>query len=193
MDLSILEPAFESGLCKLGVLQGVPDNEEMTFGASRAGNFPDDASFVMDKKFPKDIKLADVLENLDHALVVSERLKSFLEGIPGALKNNEVYSVAIVNHKGRTEKAAYFLLHQVNRPAAVDTKKTAGTKSKIMPDTYSDIEKLVLNEKKLDPEAQIFRLHEIPSKVFVRGELASKLTEKGFTGFELTPFEYYQF
>jgi len=50
-----------------------------------------------------------------------------------------------------------------------------------------------LNEKKLDPEAQIFRLHEIPSKVFVRGELASKLTEKGFTGFELTPFEYYQF
>jgi hypothetical protein len=28
--------------------------------------------------------------------VASERFKSFLEGIPGALKNNEVYPVAII-------------------------------------------------------------------------------------------------
>jgi hypothetical protein len=49
MEFKILEAAFETGICKLGVLQGVPDNDEMTFGASRAGNFPADACFVMEK------------------------------------------------------------------------------------------------------------------------------------------------
>jgi hypothetical protein len=193
MDLKILEPAFETGICKLGVLQGVPDNDEMTFGASRAGNFPADASFVMEKKFPKDVKLADILRNLDSAIVASERFKSFLDGIPGALKNNEVYPVAIINHKSRKEKAPYFLIHQVNRPAAVDPKKSVGAKSKIMPDTYVFVEKLVLDEKKIDPEVHIFRLHEIPGKVLVRGELASKIAEQKFTGFRLKPFEGYRF
>jgi hypothetical protein len=193
MDLKILEPAFETGVCKLGVLQGVPDNDEMTFGASRAGSFPVDASYVMNKKFPKDVKLADILLNMDNAVVASERFKSFLEGIPGALKNNEVYPVAIINHKGRKEKAPYFLIHQVNRPAAVDPKKSVGAKSKIMPDTYVFVEKLVLDEKKLDPEVQLFRLHEIPGKVLVRGELASKIAAQKLTGFRLKPFEGYRF
>jgi len=193
MDLKIIEPAFERGVCKLGVLQGVPDNDEMTFGASRAGDFPAEANYVMDKQFPKDIKLADVLINTDRALVASERLKSFLEGIPGVLKNNEVYPVAIINHKGRKEKAPYFLIHQVNRPAAVDPKETVGARSKVMPDTYVFVQKLVLDEEKIDPEVQLFRLHEIPGKVLVRGELASKLAEQKFTGFRLKPFEGYRF
>ncbi len=193
MDLRILVPAFETGICKLGVLQGVPDNDEMTFGASRAGNFPADASFVMQKKYPKDVKLADILLNMDKAVVASERFKSFLEGIPGALKNNEVYPVAIINHKGRKEKAPYFLIHQVNRPAAVDPKQSVGAKSKIMPDTYVFVEKLVLDEKKIDPEVQLFRLHEIPGSVLVRGDLANKIAAQKLTGFRLKPFEGYRF
>jgi hypothetical protein len=96
------------GVCRLLTIQNVPEREYLRLGRSQVATFPDDACFKMSPDFPKDVKLADVLSNRSRLLVVSERLKDLLSA-SDALKHNEVYEVGILNHKGRREKAKYFL------------------------------------------------------------------------------------
>lgn len=135
----------------------------------------------MPSSFPKDIKLADALDNTDGFLVFSEKLVDFLSS-QLALKSNEVLEVGIVNHKGRREQAKYFIVHQISRPKCVDEQKTVGTKSHINPAEYQFLESLVLVEDRLDPEVAIFRAAEYSDEAIFRAALAEKILAAGFTG-----------
>lgn len=169
------------GVCSLDTIQNVPEWAEMHHGEPQEGKFPEEAHFVMNPRHPKDIKLADALDNKDGLLVFSEKLVDFLKKHK-ALKNNEVLPVGIVNHKGRREKARYFVVHQIERPKCVDGGKTKGVKSPLLPDKYQFLDKLVLNEKKIDPAIAIFRPDEAPTATLFRSDLADKILAAEFTG-----------
>lgn len=178
MGFTLLQP---KGICRLNVLLSVPDSEDMYTGAARTGRFPADAHFEMNEDFPKDIKLADALGNKDTFLVVSERLADFLASAK-ALKNNELLEVGIVNHKGRREKAKYFIVHQIKRPSCVDKKKTVGTVSNIDRTQYQFVDELVLDESRIDPKVAILRAAEYPDVPLFRRDLAEQIEGAGFTG-----------
>jgi hypothetical protein len=167
--------------CRLRGIQNVSAWAHMHMGQPQAGKFPDDAHFVMNEKFPKGIKLGDVILNQEGLLVCSQKLVSFLEAHK-ALKNNEVLPVGLVNHKGRREKDAYFVVHQINRPKCVDHAKSDGVKSPINPDVYQELRKIVLIDEAIDPEVAIFRPAECPEAPLFRSDLADKILAEGFTG-----------
>jgi hypothetical protein len=181
MDYRIFNLLVPKGICWLGAIRGVPDWAKVHRGDSQAGRFPDDAYYEMSPNHPKDIKLADALWNTNGFLVISERLLDFLSG-EKALKNNEVFDVAIVNHKGRRERAKYFIVHQVNRPTCADKKKSVGVWSAIDSSTYASLEKLVLVNDAIDPEAVIFRPAEFSERALFRSDLAEKVLAGAFTG-----------
>ena len=98
----------------------------------------------MDPSFPKDIRLEDTMRNDDHLLVVSERVKELLEA--EKVPRQEMLPVAIFNHKGRKEKAPYFLIHQLDIQDCINLKKTKWKKNPSDEEQITDVRKLTLDE-----------------------------------------------
>lgn len=178
------------GVCHLMSIENVPAWAQMQQGESQAGKFPEDAFFRMSDDFPKDVKLADALFNISSMLVVSERFAEFLKK-EKFLAHNEVHPVAILNHKGRREKAKYFIVQQIDNPRCVDAARTKGKKSRILPDEYNVMQKLVIDEKKVKKEYALFRAYEYKDRVLVRADVAAKVEGAGFTGIEFHDLEGY--
>ncbi len=177
----IIEYTPPKGVCRLGNLKNVENVAALMRNVPQAGRFPDDAFFPMDEEFPKAVKLADVLDNSVSLLVVSEKLAEFLKK-EKLLAHNEVHPVGIDNHKGRREKAKYFIIHQIDDPKCVDAAKTVGEKSTLQADEYNTLEKLVIDEKKVPRDYAIFRAAEYKDRILVRSEAADKIEKAGFTG-----------
>jgi hypothetical protein len=154
------------------------------------GQFPADAQFQMDPDRPKDVRLADVLENMNSFLVASERLKDLFMTW-NALKKCEILPVGVLNHKGRHEKANYFIIHQTDHPKCVDEAQSIGEKSPLAPSEYTSLTKLVFDESKIDPELAILRLAEYRNRVFFRRDIVDKILTSGVTGLKFYEVESY--
>jgi len=189
-EYMISEIVSPKGVCHLSDIENVDDWARMHQNEPQAGRFPENASFKMSSDFPKDVKLADALANVDGFLVVSERFANFLAD-QKALAHNEVHPVGIVNHKGRREQAKYFIIHQIDDPKCVDESKTVGKKSTLMPDQFSTLKTLALDAKRIDGTYVIFRPAEYKLRVFFRSDLAEKIESAGFTGIEFFDLEDY--
>jgi hypothetical protein len=192
MKFLVLVLVRSSGVCTLESIRKVEDFHNFTLGVSMKDGFPEDASMVMDRESPKDLGLADALWNTSSLLVVSDKFKRILEGIPGALHDNEFLNVTIVNHKGRSVKDPYFIIHQLNNPPAVDEGKTQGRRSKLAPDTFQFVDKMVLDESKIPKDRMLFRVKQFSEVVFIRADLAQKLEPLGLTGFELREIDAHE-
>ena len=169
------------GVARLGIIKNVADWAEMQHGESMKGRFPKDAYFEMSDDFPKDVKLVDVHSNLNNFLVVSQRFKDLLQSAD-ALKRNEVYEVGIVNHKGRREKTSYFVIHQIDHLKCADESQCVGVKSRLDPDEYQSLRKLVLDEKKIDPSLSLFRALAYRPMPLFRRDLAVKIEAAELSG-----------
>ena len=181
------------GACRLRTIKNVPNDHRFSIGASFSKDFPADALFRMNDSFPNDTRLVDSLRNLSALLVVSERFKNALEAIPGALVQNEVLPVAIVNHRGRKEKAPYFIIHQLARPECLDEAKTKGTRSKIAPAQFQFLKKMVLDVRRIPPSLMLFRAAQYPQLPLVRRDVAESLAKLDLVGVELCDIARYQF
>lgn len=185
MNYLILLARGSDGACMLGGLREVEKSWQFYEGISRAKDFPDDANYRMDPSFPKDIRLEDTMRNDDHLLVVSERVKKFLQA--EKVPRQEILPVAIFNHKGRKEKAPHFLIHQLDIQNCINLKKTKWKKDTSDEEAITDVRKLTLDESKIDKDAQLFRLKSYGIPLIIRADLAEKITKAGFTGFQFIP------
>jgi hypothetical protein len=190
MNYMISRVTLPKGICNLGAIKNVPGWARMMNGASQIGQFPEEAQFQMDPDRPKDVKLADVLENMNSFLIVSERLKDLFVTW-NALKKCEVLPVGILNHKGRLEKAHYFIIHQVDHPQCVDEGQSIGEKSPLDPSEYISVTKLVFDESKIDPELAILRPLEYRNRAFFRRDIVDKILTTGITGLKFYEVESY--
>jgi hypothetical protein len=171
------------------MLQNVKDDYNMMEGVSRSDDWPDDAQFRMDPDFPKDIKLEDFIVNENSLLVVSERVKSIVEA--QAAVGNELLPVAVVNHKGRREKAPCYVLHQVTLQECIDLDKSVYTRNAIDPEHFSEMQKIVIDESKVDPKRGLLRMAHYPRVAVFRRDFADTLVQQGITGLMVVEFDQY--
>jgi hypothetical protein len=193
MKYLILKTKASNGFCRVRTIKNVPRDHRLNTGVSCLGDFPEDALFKMNDSFPKDIRLPDSISNISSLLVVSERFKAALEGVPGALLQNEVLPVKIVNHRGRTEKAPYFIIHSLSYPACIDEAKSKGEKSSIDPSQFQFMKKMVLDPTRIPSELMLFRAAQFPALPLVRTDLADSLRKLELTGFEFHEIAGYEF
>lgn len=181
----ILKTVKARGVAPLESIENVDDPQDLIFGVSRAKGFTPDATFRMDSDFPKDVGVADAFVNTSSLLVVSERVKNALEAVPGALFENDVLPVKIINHKKRAEKGPFFIIQQVNHPECLDEQATAGVRMPINPKKFQFMTNMVLDEKKVGEKKMLFRVAQFPNVPLVRRDLAEALQAQKFTGLEL--------
>jgi hypothetical protein len=184
MQYLIGESDVGRGACRLKSLKGVKRGYELFDGISRASDFPPDARIDMDADFPDDIRTEDFISNLTSVLVVSERTRQVLD--VAGVKNNEFLPVTVFNHKQRKEKGPFYVLHQVELQDCIDFEKTVCTRNAIDPDLLSTIERLVLDERRIDPAVSLFRLKYFPYAPMFREDLVEQIRSAGLTGIKFT-------
>jgi hypothetical protein len=179
-DFLIWDSAVVPNACCLAQLVNVDDQFELPKGIRRAAAFPSEAAFTMDPDFPNDTLLTDNLVNTDRLVVVSPKLKAFLES--QRLAKVEYLPVTILNHKGRPASRDYFIVHPVDLAACVDTERSDVEWSVIDPTSIDSATRLVIDETALDPEVALFRPRPFYDVVLVRRPLAEAIDAQRFSG-----------
>lgn len=167
----------------------VDDAWELDEGVPRLATWPDDLECGMDDSNPTDIELSDNLYGTEFNLV-SSRVKEIIEAEvePGQV---EFLPVKIRNHKGRIEKAPYYLLHPLECVECIDIDASGVQWNEITADLIATMDGLVLDEDKIPTDQKIFRLKYLGFVVLVRDDLIEKLEQAGLKGIEFLETEGY--
>lgn len=175
----------EPHACTLRDIEGFDKIFELMKGISQAGKFPSDVKMKMDERKPNDTLLVDNVKNLKNILVISERLKSFLEA--KSINNLEYLPITILDHKGRPIEQEYFILNPINNPDCLDLNVTDPEWSQIDDTLITHVKKLAVQKEWRDDNHIIFRPKFYRSRPFVSAKLAQEITEGGFTGVRWQP------
>jgi hypothetical protein len=170
----------EANSCVLGSPKGIEKSYELNKGIPRAHNFPPDVSFGFDPDHPKNIALTDNLMNTDGLVVVSKNLKEFLGS--KNLVNVEYLPVTILNHKNKVASRDYFIVHPIFPQDCLDAAKSGCAYSDVAPDEIMFLEMLAIDESRIDPKVQLFRVKNYYRPILIKDDLANEIAKKGFKG-----------
>lgn len=179
-----------TSFCVLRGIQNVEDDYELSKGVSRAQRFPKDACFHMDPKYKKYVALADNIDNLNRFLVVSRRLKEFIES--KSPPDVEYLRVSIINHKKKVASDEYFIINPLRVIDCIDKEKTRILWNNIDPEKISACSDVVLHPEALDDSLLLFRPKHLEYYVMVHPDFAREIEGAGFTGLRFTDLDEFE-
>jgi|SoiMethySBSTD1v2_1073268.scaffolds.fasta_scaffold2293214_2 hypothetical protein len=159
-------------------IQGVERAYELAYGVSRVTGFPSTATFRMHPDFPTDTLPSDNIVNVGDLILVSDRLRQFLE--TRHLEKVEFLPVTILNHKKRALRERYTLVHPIEPVECLDADKSGADWSDDK-DIIWDVERIVLRNKDIPKSRQLFRPRFFPKIVLVRRDLADAMSAAEFS------------
>ena len=170
---------LEKNACDLLEFRGFEDSYQLKDGVSLGDVWPDDVEMEMNEDHPDDTLLLDSLFNIKSLMVISARVKSYLElqEIPDA----EFLSVNIKNHKGRYIDEEYFILNLIKHVDCLDTVASKAEES-MMSDDIMEVQGIVLKQTELLEERPLFRLKLFGEPTIVDRSFAAEIDAQGFTG-----------
>jgi hypothetical protein len=166
--------------CVLDELSGVDEEWKLTKGTPLADGFPQNAVFRMDPEFPNNTVMTDSLRNTDLLIVGSLKLAQFLQSRQA--NGLEYLPVAIANPKKKIVSKDYCIIHPTDPVDCLDVAKSGARWSKIDKQSINAVKKLVLQEDKIDPKREVFRLQSFFDVILVKRDLAEAMDAQGFTG-----------
>jgi hypothetical protein len=126
------------------------------------------------------IQISDVIDNALAFLMGSKKLKELLA--KHALADIEYLQFTLLNHKGRVASKDCFIMNVIGTVDCVDKDRTEGETSSLTPERYTEIERLFLDDDKINPDLKIFRITSMPELIIVREDLKEKIEEEQITG-----------
>jgi hypothetical protein len=122
--------------------------------------------------------LNDYLVNAEQRLVVSGRLKTFLQnaGVPDV----EYLPVQVIDPSGLRLDDSYSIVHTLNSPDCLDLDACGARRSRVVPSKAEKIQRIVFKQ---DPERALFRPGNFNKITLVSWTLAEAIAAHGFTGF----------
>lgn len=179
MEYVVWDTQDEGNSCSVRRLEGISDTFQLLHGVPRAATLDTPARYYMDSTQPRALGLTDSLINTDSFLVISEKLKRFLEVEGGP--SLEFLPVEIVNHKGRVA-AQYFICHPVAPQDCLDLAGSRAKTSAVDPGTVLTIKRLVIDPSRIDAGLRVFRVQRLWEVVLVERALAEAISDAGFRG-----------
>ena len=189
-DFVFWEKDRRADYCVLGFLEGFEDDWKLVRGMPLAEEWPHGVQLGMDPDFNRQIKLSDHLDNPNEVIVASPALRAFLEerDVPGL----EFLPVEIINHKNKLASDEFTIVNLLAAPDCLDIEASHVTWNDILPEYVSDVEQIILNANRIDPDVGLFRARTFARPIFVRRDLADAILDAGLTGirfFELEDWE----
>jgi hypothetical protein len=176
----LLDGDSGSLFCELDFIENFEDTHKLYKGWPLAGEWPGNVLFRMDPTSKKQIKLSDHLVNHNNVIVASSKLQQFVLG--SGVPNIEILPIKIIDHKKRVASKEYAIIHLVTTQDCINTKISKVTWNDINPEQVLSMERLVIDEEKVDKKSVLFRAKGLVNQIFVRRDFANKLQEGGYTG-----------
>lgn len=175
------------GYCLLDQLEGFEDEWAVGQGFSLATNPPDDLTMSMSEDEPRKTVLPDYVQNTNSLLIVSPRLRTFLE--TEQVNNVEYYPLTIKNHKGKVASREYFVAHLINHVDCINVEASGVTWSGMGLDTQRImlIRKLVLDPARVPEDRRLFFPRYYSEIPVLRTEIAEAMRRGGFTNVDIVP------
>jgi hypothetical protein len=161
------------------------DDYRLSEGLPARGWFPGSLRFTLSRD--SGVRVADSIPNVLSLLIVSDRLKQALE--VRANSKIEFLPVSILNKKKRPLVEPYYVANLLGSIACMDREKSEFKMNAVLKDQVLWFARLVLDEPRIPPKANLFRLREQMDLVLVRDDLADVLAK--FTGLRLPPLDEY--
>jgi hypothetical protein len=143
----------------------------------------------MNPEFPLDTVLVDAPWNLEQWIVISPRVRDFLQARD--VGHVEYLPVKIIDHRGRVASRDYTIAHPVGPVDCIDMKKSKFVWDPEM-DEMESLRRVVLREDRIPSDRHLFRLAKFYQPVVVRRHLAQALDAEGFTGIRWTELNKYR-
>jgi uncharacterized protein DUF1629 len=175
--------------CELDQLVGVDRVYRLSSGTEMLSGWPVEAAFHMDPDLPNDTLLIDNVRNVEEKIVVSERLKTFLEA--QSLVSVEYLPVTIINHKGKPADESYFIVHPLGVVDCLDLDACEITWSRIDPKQIRRLKRLVIEEPSLTAGRMLFRIKGLAGVILVHRDLAKAIDRQEFSGVSWKELEDY--
>ncbi len=167
--------------CVLTDLQGVANLYELDEGVPRAQSFPNDASFSMHPDWPNDTLLIDAYETRYDLTVISPAFADFLQALD--IPDLEFLPVIVLDHSNRPV-ADYFILHPIQSIDCLDVEASNAEFDTMDEDRVEELDELVLSENDVPEDRAVFRVSGLAGALFFHREVAAKISEQNFVGFE---------
>jgi uncharacterized protein DUF1629 len=154
-------------------------------GVSLAANPPEKLTMSMYADEPTNTVLPDYVQNMDRLLIVSPRLRSFLEA--QQVSNVEYYPLEIKDHKGKVASDEYSVAHLINHIECIDV-AASGVKwmgEGLDTQRIFRIKSLVIDPAKVPGDRTLFFPRYYDKHTILRRRLAEALRNEGFTNLEV--------
>jgi hypothetical protein len=166
--------------CVLDELVGFDEDFELTAGTPLAANFPKGVHFTLHPDYPHNLVLIDTLNNIHRVIVGSKRLREFFEA--RGTKLLEFLPVGIMGHKKKLLSRDYAIVHPVSPVDCLKVEECGARFSNLVESRISALKRLVLDESRIEPQREIFRINSFFDVVMVRRDLAEAIDKEQFTG-----------
>lgn len=161
------------------------DVATLRHGGSFAHRFPEDATYRLIPD--SNGLLPDNLSNSDGQVVISLRLKQFLDEQKAT--NVEFLPVRVAGAGGKT-LATYFIAHPVR--LQLTAWDSAASECTWKDRRVVKIERLVIDARRLQRPGSLFRVHIVDRPVFVARALAERISAAAFTGLRFVEIDDYR-
>lgn len=145
----------------------------MAEGDPMGADYPQDVPWQMCREIPGK-KLPSLIGTSCGYLVVARPLKEVFEqaGVP-----IECLPFTLLDHKKRVASRDYFIINPLGTFDCLDLQKSHITWSQKVPGAVLDLDKPVLDPKKIGHASDLFRILEDPTIIVLSAALAKKLQE----------------
>jgi hypothetical protein len=189
MDYVVWNAKSEGNSCLLLPIEDVERDWELLKGVPRAHDFPAGAIMRMSDLHKREIGVLDNVMNQSALVVVSERLRRFLE--ERSLPNVEYLPIKIMNHKRRVASDTHVIVHAIEPQDCLDVAQSGASFSGIIPTDITRVKNLVLDPGRIDPKVPLFRIKNFGYPTIVARSLAEDILKAGFTGTYFTELGRY--
>ena len=178
--------SVDSKACVLEVIENVADAFELSRGISRVTDFPDDALIRMDRNFPKQIKLADQLDNDSGLTIVSTKIADAIKAL--SLTDVELLPISILDHKGSDVDQHYFIVNPCTVLDCIDKEASSLMWNPLDENLIAGVLGLVLQEG-FESDSMIFRPKHFPQRIMVREDFVKKIEAIDASGVRFVPID----
>ena len=181
----VKHPADSGEYCILDHMEGFEDAWEVSRGISQAAHPPAKVTMGLYDNNADRTRLPDLVKNIEGVMVVSPKLKAFLEA--QKVTHVEYYPVEIHNNQGQVLSRDYFIAHLIDPVDCIDTQATQCVWSNkgLKTERIMCADSLTILPEKIPQDRRMFRLYQLDEVLVVRKDLADALKQGGFTNLKI--------
>ena len=176
---------IEADAAVLVDFEGFEKSHELRKGVSHADDFPSGVTFKMDARKPTHTLLVDNVKNTQNVVIISEKLKVFIEN--QALIDVELLPITVLDHKGRSVDDTCYIFHPIKNLDCIDIDKSVPKWGDIDKTLIKGVKQLVIDPALVPEDKQFFRPQHYTARPLVTKALADAILQAGFTGVQFTP------